>query len=511
MKSFFAMLLALCLMCSTAGASGLDRMLGGYIDENHDVRYAMSARIDSLTPYGENTIAMLNGVLKHMSISAALTDDETVVDVCVSGDSVMSLTEKTVENGTELVTPLLPNRTLVSSGSALDSLTGANQTTPKFDLTLAIPELEGCYQALTDSILPYAEEKKANYKIKNVAHSKWSRIARLNEEQGKQIAPFVEAVLACGMDEAYRQNLQGLQLSKGFVVGLYQLKEGGEDVAVYMKGYVTLADGVTRALSFQWAFAQKDDGTRVDTLKYELTKSKKAASTREINASLQRRADTQLLFKGECEIAIKDDDGNVTTIHTYDVSGKEKGNVRPIQGDVSLVTKVREGDKTVTETTALALDLKITASEGSGVLSGSVGVEQKTGKVVHMALTLLFDEEPAQLLNEAAESGVLFAVVDHNAPESSLSQNAQAPEKPEDYLVGKPPIGLVSYTAPEAMQVINLDQTADTDALMNELAQNLAGKLLIALTKIPEEDAALLRDNLSDTDYATFLEMVDNL
>ena len=87
------------------------------------------------------------------------------------------------------------------------------------------------------------------------------------------------------------------------------------------------------------------------------------------------------------------------------------------------------------------------------------------------------------------------------------------PEKPQDYLVGAPPIGLVGYTAPDSMQTVDLD-TADAetlDALMGEITQNLAGRLLIALTKIPEEDAALIRDNLSESDYAAFLEMVDAL
>ena len=56
------------------------------------------------------------------------------------------------------------------------------------------------------------------------------------------------------------------------------------------------------------------------------------------------------------------------------------------------------------------------------------------------------------------------------------------------------------------------DCTAATlGALMGEITQNLAGRLLIALTKIPEEDAALIRDNLSSEDYAAFLEMVDAL
>ncbi len=510
-KRLLATLLSLVLLAGTACASGLDDMLGGYIDLNSDVHYAMSAQIQSLMPYGEETVAMLNGVLRHMSIAAEVTEYETIVDVCVSGDSVLSLREVEAQTGTELTVSLLPNRMFVSSGSAMEALGGTSEVSgPSFDLMAAILQWEDCYQELTDAIIPYAEEKKANYKIKDVAHSKWSRIARLTAEQAEELAPLVEQVLGCGMDEGYRDNLKGLKLSKGFVVGLYQTGEGGDDVAVYMKGYVTLADGVTRAISFQWAFAE-DGGVRVDTVKYELTRSKKAASTREVHATLRRRADTELIFKGECETTIKDGDYNVTTEQTYDLSGKESGNVRPVQGEVSFVTKTRKDDKTTTDTTTLVLDMKLTSSEGSGVLSGSVGVEQKTGKVVHTSLTLLFDEEPAQLLSEAAESGVLFAVTDPDAPASSLTQNAETPEQPEEYLVGKTPIGLTSYSAPETMQIIDLDASPDLEPIMGELTQNLAGKLLIALSKLPEEDSALLRDNMSDTDFATFLSMVDGL
>ena len=54
-----------------------------------------------------------------------------------------------------------------------------------FDALLAIQEVEGCYKTLTDAILPYAEQKKANYKIKDIATSRWSRIARLTTERAR--------------------------------------------------------------------------------------------------------------------------------------------------------------------------------------------------------------------------------------------------------------------------------------------------------------------------------------
>lgn len=506
-KRLCALALCLSLLLGSASAQRLTDVVDGYLDLNHDVQYAMSAQIDTLTPYGEETLSMLNAVLRHLSIGAVMSDDKTAVDVCVDGESVMSMVETAVEGGTELTTPLLPNRTLTSAGSAVSKLGGSEAETTKFDLFAAISQWEKCYQALTDAIVPYAEEKAANYKITDIATSKWSRIARLTPEQGAEVAPLIEDVLGCGMDDAFRETLKGLTPGKGFIVGLYQTAEGGDDLALYMKGYLTFADGKTRNLAFQWAFTEKD-GVRIDTVKYELVRSKTAVDTREIHATLKRQADEKLLLKGNCEATIKDADGNITYVHTYDLSGSENGSVRPVSGTYSAVTKVREGEKTTTETTTITPDVKLTSVDGSGVISGSVKLEQLKGKVTHTSVTLLFDDEPAELLN----NGAFFVVKDAPVamPESSLTQNTET-DKPGDYLVGEPPIGIADYEVPETPQVIDLDHTDEMDALMGELAQNLAGRLLIALTKIPQEDAALIRDNLSEEDYAAFLSMVDSL
>ena len=61
------------------------------------------------------------------------------------------------------------------------------------------------------------------------------------------------------------------------------------------------------------------------------------------------------------------------------------------------------------------------------------------------------------------------------------------------------------------MQIVDVDAEGQLDALMGEWTQNLAGKLLIALARIPEEDMALIRDNMSEEDFAAFLAMVDDL
>lgn len=111
----------------------------------------------------------------------------------------------------------------------MDALSGMEQEEPAFDALRAIREAEGCYTALTDAIAPYAEEKKANYKIKDIGYSRWSRVARLSVEQSAELAPLIAQVLGCGMDEAFREQLNTMTYGKGFVVALYQDAQGGTE------------------------------------------------------------------------------------------------------------------------------------------------------------------------------------------------------------------------------------------------------------------------------------------
>ena len=512
-----ALTAALLLAGSTALADewGLSHSLDTYWDVD-DLRFTATARLDALLPYGESTVEMFNAALEGLSVSAEAREGETSVRLCVAGDPVASFTEARSERGTALTTPLLPNRTLVSASSAMDAISGNQEVEPAFDLFAAIQEAEGCYQALTDAILPYATEKKANYKIKNVGHSKWSRIARLTPEQGAELSPLIAQVLGCGMDAALREKLSGMTYGKGFIVGLYQSAEGGDDMAVYIKGNVTFPDGAKRAISYQWAFAQTEAGPRVDTYKFELTKSRAPRDNREISASYERSAgEGALLLKGECAAKITDPETGVTTSTTltHDLSGSEAGGARPVSGSVKRVVKTTADGKTQTETSTLTPELTLTLADGSGVLSGSVKLEHLSGKQADAGVSLLFDENAARDFAQAAQSGALYSVSDSLMPPTSLTQNREPASHPSDYLVGQPPAGYFSYAAPDSPQTIDLDAADATqrDALAAELSQNLAGRLLVALAKLPEENTALLRDLLSDADYAAFLALVDEL
>ena len=97
-------------------------------------------------------------------------------------------------------------------------------------------------------------------------------------------------------------------------------------------------------------------------------------------------------------------------------------------------------------------------------------------------------------------------------PQSSLSQNETPVDGVDsDYLVGQPPIGYQIYEVPDTMQTYDLDsaQVEQLEALRSEMYQNLAGRLLAALAKLPAEDVALLADNMSEEDYAAFLDLVE--
>lgn len=521
-KRFLCALLTACMLTGAASADilGLDESLSAYLDINDDLRYGFSLQLGAFLPYGEGTLEMLNAVLRHISVAASVTEDVSSMSLCVDGESVLDLTERTADFGTELTVSALPNRTLLSGGSAMDALNGgsANEEAT-FDALKAISETEACYQALTDAIVPYAEQKKANYNIKGVGSSKWSRIARLTTDQSAELASLIARVLGCGMDQAYRERLEQMGYQKGFIVGLYQTAEDGDDLAVYIKGTVTFPEGGTGKLSYQWAFA--DDGEkRVDTYKFELTGSKTISDNRTISASYTRRSkDGTFGVDGNWSATVKSSESTVLTTVTHALSGEETDGVRTLSGKLTTAEKTTANGSSTTVTTTVTPDLKLTSADGSGVLSGAVEVEQLTDKNTTLSFTLSFDEALAGALAAAAQSGELYAVTENGAPvydpmpESSLTQNEEIEEEAADYLVGQPPIGYVSHEAPAAALTFNLDAATDTqmEALMDELLQNLAGRMLIALSALPREDIALLSDNMSDEDFAAFLQLVQGL
>ena len=63
-----------------------------------------------------------------------------------------------------LTTILLPNRVLVADTSPMDILSGNEMVEETaFDLHAAIADVETCYEALTDAIVPYANKKSRKF------------------------------------------------------------------------------------------------------------------------------------------------------------------------------------------------------------------------------------------------------------------------------------------------------------------------------------------------------------
>ena len=512
-KRICAFALCLALLCSSAaaGSAGLDWAAGDYFQSKQPLRFHMTAQLESLPPYGDDMVAMMNALLSHVDVAAEIGTDETAFSFRVAGDSVATFAERQTAQGAQLTTSLLPNRTLLSDGSAMDALSGFEQEEPSFDLFAAIQEAEACYQQLTDAIVPYAEEKAANYNIKSVGSSRWSRIARLTPEQGAELSPLIAQVLGCGMDEAFREQLRQMTYQKGFIVGLYQTKENGDDLAVYIKGSVVFPDGAQRAISYQWAFGVNAKGQRVDTYKFDMTKSASPRDNREISATYKRstQADT-LLVDGQSKAVIRypEDGTTVTTTITHKLSGTDGA----AEGKLTHAVRTAKGETASTLTTTFEPELLLAESDGAYRLTGRVHVEQAAGSTTRVSLDVLLNEAAAPEASEEADAA-LYVVTDERLPESSLTQNLIDPsEQSGREWEGEPPIGYAAYELPDENETVSLDAAAPETlaALHDEMTQRLAGQLLIAIAALPEEAAALIRANMSDADFDAFLDLLND-
>ncbi|MDD3410667.1 MAG: hypothetical protein PHY12_07630 [Eubacteriales bacterium] len=543
-KRFWSMLLvalALCAQSALADSAVLDQALSRWMDAQPAVRFSASIELKAWQPFQEQTLAMLNGVLKHAAVNASVQQDAgaslTGVQLTVDGDPLFELTERQAGTENTLELSLLPNRVLTSAaGSPMDALLkedaytapveGASQSDPAeaFSMLAAISEAEISYQALFEACTPYAEEKKASYNIKGIGSAKWSKIARLTTEQSGAMLEELRAVLMSGMDESYRAELSQITFQKGFVVGLYQDADR-KDMAVYMKGNVEWPDGEKRALSYQWAFVNR--GTeRKDTYKFEVVSSAKPRDSRLIAASMtQELFSDHFSFEGTTETTLK----RSTQTDVADVSlslyGKISDAASTCVGTASQSVKTTTGDDSATRAKSVKLDLALTPDADGAVLSGTVDYEDVQDKNVQTALRLTLAQNAAQA---AATGESLYAVTDETGgqpeiqiispdgetrPASSVEQIADesAQTGTDDYLVGQPPIGMTAYAAPSASTDVALDgMSAEARAeLLAEAAQNLAGGLLRAVAKLPAEDAALLKDGMTDADYAALLELLN--
>jgi len=519
-----ALAAALCLLCTGALAElgWVDDQLSGFLDINSDTTFSLGIQLNTLQPFGEEITSMLNETLEHIRVETRILDDGTQMSFTAGGESVFTVEEALRDNRMAMVTSLLPNRVLVANGSPMDLISGNEMAAePAFDLHTAIIDAENCYEALTEAITPYAEEKAANYKISGIGYARWVRLARLSKQDSEKLLPQIIRVLGCGMEQSFREKLQTLTCADQFTVALYFDEENGTPLALYMKGSVYLTPEDKWTLAYQWAFTREAEQSK-DTYRYELVEVKSPKHKRVIEAQRTNTTgeDGKLQLSRECELTIKDDSRNGTIINKDQLTLVRDGSQQTLTGSVVTTEKDLSGGDTVTTVTTITPELTLTSAQGSGVLSGQVNLEEHQGKTVYRDLTFLLDEEPAQALDEAAASGSLFAVDvnprDPSVAGSSLAQNVDvvwSDDSLQGFLVGNPPIGMVSYPVPETMQTVDLDLVGQEqrDMLLEEMAQRGAGVLLIALGKLPGEPLRLLIDNMTDVDYAAFLSLLGDL
>lgn len=559
-------IIAGCCLPAQAEIASLDRVLSGWIGEDTAVQFSATMQVNALLPFPDDTLALLNGVLKHVTVDAAVTGGEengsTDAQIAVDGTALMDWSQQTQGGAYSFATSLLPNRTLTSaSASPMDILTGADSQAETvadteagaeaedaqqinasnveeaFSVMDAIPEAQGCYQALTDGIKEFATEKKASYKIKNIGKCTWSRIARLTAEQSEGLLTELRAVISCGMDAEYRAEVAQMTFEKGFIVALYQNSDG-QDMSVYLKGNVAYPDGSRRKLLWQWSFIS-NGLKRTDIFKYEVSRTTGKQDTRTVaaNCTQESKADA-FSIEVDAETTLKRSRITDKCTDEISLSGTKAENAAlTCKGNVDrTVAQTASGD-TVKNSDDLTVDLQLSPdATGSNILSGTVVRTKTKDKTVESELAWTFAANTTQPAAQPAEtaapdSGITVSIIQAentteqdtpaatSAPASSLEQFAagtgseatQSEQDTSPYLVGAMPSGVAEYTPPDSPATVNLD-TADADTLQSllaEMAQNLAGKMILAIAELPEEDAALLKDGMTDDDYAAFVALLD--
>ena len=501
---------------AVAEVNTLDHALSRWLDGQTKIRFSASFALKDWEPFPEETLALFNNALKHASLNVWLEDDAdaglTNVQFTVADEELFTWSERTSAESSSLELSLLPNRSLTSSAaSPIDLLLGDASDTQSFSVLQAISEGQTAYPALVSAFSPFAEDKKANYKIKNIGSAKFSKIARLTVEQSTAILDQLHAMLACGMDEAFRAKLDGFTFAKGFVVALYQ-DANSQDMAVYMKGTLLDAEGKKYNLSYQWAFIN-EGVKRKDTYKFELKSASKPTDQRIVAANCtQSTFSDNFSFSATTETTLKVPSITDASVVKLDLSGKkDSAGALSINGDMSQTLKHTESDDTKTNMRSAAVALSLTPDDAGAALSGTVEYQSQQDKTPLLTLNItLAEDAPTEFLTTATDQS-LYSVSD-SAPQSSLEQSLDELQ-PDDYLVGTAPIGLHSYNVPTAGKVVDLDycDSSECDALLTEASQNLAGKWLLVVAKLPEEDRALWQDGMTDEDYAAFLALMNAL
>ena len=547
----FSLLLALLLCAATAATAmpaSLDEALSPLLDGRGGAQFTATMAVNAWSPFDETRLDLFNRVLRHAALDVQMDlggeKQTTAFQLSLGGSELMSWTEQDKDGAYLLQSSLLPNRMLFSThASPLDTLLAAGDEQPApeqedkitssrndsdveeaFSMTEALREAGECARAVLDQTVPLTEKKSANYTIEAIGKGRISYVTKLTAEQSGAMLAELRALLSCGMDAVYREELAQVTFAGGFVVALYQNADA-EDICVYLKGTMIYPDGDRRTVKWQWAFTP-DKGTQ--TFTYEAARENGTRDTRVISASLKQTADKDAFTMKEKTVAtLKRSSLIQTSTLTVDLKG-EPGDAASCKGSVKRATEEARSGKNAADTeTAVTVDLSLAAAEGGAQLNGAATYTQTRDGVVQLELALTFPRTVAAEAGGAQEAGetqtveetappiVISIIPADSAADPVVVTPADTAEEARasrsEFLVGTAPAGLYDYEIPAEMITINLDATEAKvhQSLMNEAAQRLAGKLVSAILDLPAEDRALLSDGMTEEDYAVFLAMLD--
>jgi len=560
---FFVSLLILLTLVNLlpAGAAdisppaGLDTPLSRWLDRRQPLRFSASFRIDALLPFLDDQLDSINALLSHAILDAVLADDEaeasTTLRLRYTQEPVATIAEVQQAGAYTLRTDLLPNRILESrTASPVALLAGTDEArgadpysgtseenegsilpSGAFDFLSAIDEADGCYRALIDAFEPLAVAKRSTYRIKNIGTARWSQTARLTPEQSGEMLSFLRGMLKCGMDDAYRAELDQARFGKDLVVTLYKASEKGKDMAVYMKGTLIAPDDTTSKLTYQWAFVN-DGVQRKDSYQLAITPQKSKRHTRLAEGFLtQKRLENAMNLKGSSQLTLQQGKMSETRLFKVDLTGTGNTGSRNLKGSWSEQVKRAETKDTSTTTLlTVSPDLKIRADQSSNLLSGQVQVERRLDKTITSSLCFIFapeadfstlsaegdfslraNPEPDQAAEPPPQSDVgsyedsfTDEPIVYEDGDVSLDLSFLVSDKPAH---GSVPTGLKPRPAPADMTVVSLDDLNEESrlALIDEMGQRLAGRLLIILSALPLDDMTLLTDVLREGDLSALL------
>ena len=335
----------------------------------------------------------------------------------------------------------------------------------------------------------------------------------------------LRAVLSSGMDAAYRSEIAQATFEKGFIVALYQNADN-QDICVYLKGNIDYPDGTVRKLTWQWAF-NTNGLKRKDMFTYKVSKLNGTADTRTVEATCtQESLSNQFSILSRAETSLKRAGTTDTCVEKINLSGeKDKANAVTCKGELSQECTRSPEDAEVRSTEKASVDLTFTPEGSGSALTGTIGYQTLLDKVVQKEINLTFaapsaltadTEEPAEaeviVTSPATETTASVGQSSIDQLDADTSETAGA-EEHTDYLVGSAPIGLKTYTPPQTLTAVDMDSAnvQTLESILAEAAQNFAGKLLIAVANLPEEDAGLLKDGMTEQDYAAFQSLIDAL